>query len=190
MNDLFADFHYWMFVVFLQFVPLNETDIGHRYHYTTNDETGRMVIQAKEVNFENPDDLRWEFSAHIENSLFYADTFSTVIRHTPKDGLFFEQFSDNGFELISDTGSVSIPDITQGLLISVEDNKQLIPTKTKSKAKIKLDDEKFVCQKTIFTGDHHVITVYYDEMFGLLKAEYYSELQNNRYSFVRVKSKK
>ena len=189
MNDFFADFHYWMFVVFLQFVPLDETDTGHRYHYTTNDKPGRMVIQTKDVNFENPDDLRWEFSAHIENSLFYADTFSTVIRHTPKDGLFFEQFSDNGFELISDTGSVSIPDITQGLLISVEDNKQLIPTKTKSKAKIKLDGEKFVCQKTVFTGDKHTISVYHDEMFGLLRVDIYHREYDVRREYTRSKNR-
>ena len=184
MNILPA-LQYWMFTIFMQFVPLNEAEQGSTYYYQSLDSTYTFVIKIDEVSFDDSDALRWEFSSYTNDDT--ASDFRATIKHNPEEGLHFTSFQFESDEILRHNKIKNIPGKDTLLLMLEEEQNPLFLKTSAEEPELELETGNFSCQKSTYSEEGLSVDIYHNEMFGLLKAAFKFGHHTDDIAFIRIK---
>ncbi len=169
--DLTASIQYWFFTIFMQFVPLNETEVGTTFKYTIKQELPPMVITVNDVVFEDMENMRWKFSIAYDSDDF-ASKHQATLAHSPKHLLHFTEYTENGVSLLEKNRIVRLPKRGYGLIVSTDDTYILKP-KTSYETEIETSEGSVTCNKQAYeSADGMKVDVFHDELFGLIRVSF------------------
>jgi hypothetical protein len=170
MLDLTTALQYLFLSVFMQFVPLNETEIGAEHRYTISDRAYNIVVRTDNIRMENAQNLEWEFTVYYDGDEAPKLKHKAVLGYTRQYGLHLKSFKRDTLNYSKGGKTAKFPNKEEALRIGTE-KKGVVPIKDTYEAELETSIGKLSAQIHEYESDQINIKVWHDEMFGLMQVE-------------------